>query len=96
MAHYSDTRARHRHPRRAKHNPLYGPTMILVVATVAAIVYVGYVLWPRWPAGQVSLDAPSVPITIAGSMLNIVPAMVIGTEGASRETWPAGQRGHST
>ena len=38
MAHYSDTRARHRHPRRAKHNPLYGPTMILVVATVAAIV----------------------------------------------------------
>ena len=76
MAHYSDTRARHRHPRRAKHNPLYGPTMILMVATVAAIVYVGYVLWPRWPAGQVSLDAPSVPITIAGTMFNIEPAAI--------------------
>lgn len=81
MAHYSahhsgHPRDRYRQPRRAKHSPLYGPVIALVAATLVAVGYVAYVLWPRWPAGQVSLDAPSIPITIAGTVFSIEPAAI--------------------
>lgn len=36
---------------------------------------VTYILWPRWP-DQVALDAPALPITIAGLPLNVPPAAI--------------------
>jgi len=34
---------------------------------------VAYILWPRWP-DAVSLDAPTLPITVGGLLLNVPPA----------------------
>jgi len=66
----------HDHARRRRQaaNPLAGPLLLFVGAAVIAIAYVAYVLWPRWPDVPVSLDAPSLPITIAGVTFNIEPA----------------------
>ena len=41
-----------------------------------AAAYVAYVLWPRWPDAPVTLDAPSLPITVAGVTFNIEPAAI--------------------
>jgi hypothetical protein len=41
---------------------------------LAALAYVGYVLWPRWPAPRV--DAPTLPITVAGVAFNLPPAAI--------------------
>ena len=38
--------------------------------------YVAYVLWPRWPDAPVALDAPSLPIVVAGVAFNIEPAAI--------------------
>ena len=43
---------------------------------VIAAAYVAYVLWPRWPDAPVALDAPSLPIIVAGVMFNIEPAAI--------------------
>jgi hypothetical protein len=66
--------ATHRH-RRAP-NPLTGPLLLFAAAGVIAIAYVAYVLWPRWPDAPVALDAPSLPVTVAGVTFNIEPAAI--------------------
>ena len=50
--------------------------LIIIFATVAvlAFVYIGYVLWPRWPTPR--LDAPALPITVAGVAFNLAPAAI--------------------
>ena len=68
-----DMRSRRR--RRAA-NPLTGPLLVGAAAAVLALGYVAYVLWPRWPDAPVALDAPSLPITIAGVTFNIEPAAI--------------------
>jgi len=57
-------------------NPLTGPVVVAAAAALLAIGYVAYVLWPRWPDVPVALDAPSLPITIAGTAFNIEPAAI--------------------
>lgn len=52
------------------------PTLVFLAATLAAGLYVAYVLWPRWPGTAVTLDAPTLPITIAGETFNIEPAAI--------------------
>jgi hypothetical protein len=67
------------HPSRRRHvgrSPLTGPVLLFVAATVTAAAYVAYVLWPRWPEAPVTLDAPSLPIVIAGVAFNIEPAAI--------------------
>lgn len=64
---------RHR-KRHTGHGPLAGPVLLFAAVTVTAALYVAYVLWPRWPEAPVSLDAPSLPITVAGTFFNIEPA----------------------
>ncbi len=67
------------HPSRRRHvgrSPLTGPVLLFVAATVTAAAYVAYVLWPRWPEAPVTLDAPSLPIVIAGVVFNIEPAAI--------------------
>ncbi len=73
------TLARHRRTarkRRSSHNPLARPLLLLAGAVVVAALYIGYVLWPRWPDVPVTLNAPSLPIVIAGVNFNIEPAAI--------------------
>ncbi len=57
-------------------SPLTGPLLLFAAAAVIAVAYVAYVLWPRWPDVAVALDAPSLPITVAGVTFNIEPAAI--------------------
>jgi len=62
--------------RRAGPSPLTAPVLLFAAATIIAAVYVAYVLWPRWPDTPVALDAPSLPIVIAGVAFNVEPAAI--------------------
>jgi hypothetical protein len=69
------------HPRRTArrrhgHNPLAAPVLVFAAVCAFAAIYVAYVLWPRWPDAPVALDAPSLPIMIAGAAFNIEPAAI--------------------
>jgi hypothetical protein len=52
--------------------------MIAIVAVLmaAAGTFVSYVLWPTWPTSGVALDAPPIPVTVAGALFNVPPAAV--------------------
>jgi hypothetical protein len=43
---------------------------------LAVVAYIVYVLWPRWPGAPVALDAPELPITIAGVVFEVPPAAI--------------------
>ncbi len=62
--------------RKAGHNPLAGPLLLFGGAVLIAALYIAYVLWPRWPGVPVALDAPSLPIVVAGVNFNIEPAAI--------------------
>jgi hypothetical protein len=62
--------------RRMRRSPFAGPLLLFAAVAAAAVAYVGYVLWPRWPQPAVTLDAPSLPIVIAGVAFNIEPAAI--------------------
>jgi hypothetical protein len=50
----------------------------LVVVLVAAGVgaFVAYMLWPTWPNAPIAVDAPAIPITVAGVLFNVPPAAI--------------------
>ena len=52
------------------------PTAVLIVLLAVAGIFVSYVLWPTWPKIRGSLDAPAVPITVAGVLFNVPPAAI--------------------
>ena len=64
------------HKRRGAPSPLTAPVLLFAAVTVTAAAYVAYVLWPRWPDSAVALDAPSLPIIVAGVFFNIEPAAI--------------------
>jgi hypothetical protein len=66
---------RHRRKRRA-HNPLFAPVLAFAGAIALAVGFVAYVLWPRWPDVPVALDAPALPIVVAGTSFSIEPAAI--------------------
>ncbi len=35
-----------------------------------------YILWPSWPKSAVPLDAPAIPVTVAGALFNVPPAAI--------------------
>lgn len=47
---------------------------ITIVAAVAG--FVAYVLWPTWPSEPTAVDAPSIPITVAGVLFDVPPAAI--------------------
>jgi hypothetical protein len=49
---------------------------LVAVLTAAAGAFVSYVLWPTWPRSNVPLDAPAIPVTIAGVLFNVPPAAI--------------------
>lgn len=81
MAQYADARSRHDRNRRShRHSGRFGafgfPLLVFLLATAAAIAYIAYILWPRWPETPVTLDAPTLPITVASETFNIEPAAI--------------------
>ena len=56
-------------------------TLLAALAIAAALLaavatFVSYLLWPTWPKSQVSLDAPAIPVIVAGVLFNVPPAAV--------------------
>jgi hypothetical protein len=49
---------------------------IVAVLMAAAATFVSYVLWPTWPKSGVPLDAPAMPVTVAGALFNVPPAAI--------------------
>ena len=76
MATLTHAPARRGRRRSAGRSPLSGPLMLFAVAALSAAAYVAYVLWPRWPDAPVTLDAPALPIIVAGVTFNIEPAAI--------------------
>lgn len=46
----------------------------VLMATAAA--FISYILWPTWPKSDIPLDAPAVPVTVAGVLFNVPPAAI--------------------
>src|SRR5499426_3597790 len=72
--HVSQQRGRHLRRRRRGTSQLLLPLIVFAAIAFTAFVYIGYVLWPRWPTPR--LDAPSLPITVAGVAFNLPPAAI--------------------
>jgi len=50
---------------------------VVATATVAAVgTLVAYLLWPTWPKSPLALDAPAIPVIVAGVLFNVPPAAV--------------------
>lgn|SRR5436305_1011237 len=71
------------HINRQRARPLYRrnggqrllvPLIVVAAVALSAFGYVAYVLWPRWSAPR--LDAPPLPITVAGVAFNVPPAAI--------------------
>jgi hypothetical protein len=69
-------RAKPVRPRSARRNPLIGSLVLLAAVVIIGAAYVTYVLWPRGEEPPLSLDAPSLPIIVAGVSFNIEPAAI--------------------
>ena len=50
------------------------PLIIAAAVALSAFGYIAYVLWPRWSAPR--LDAPPLPITVAGVAFNLPPGAI--------------------
>ena len=51
------------------------PLVVSLALALLAVGFVAFVLWPRWP-GADSLNAPALPITVAGELFNVPPAAI--------------------
>ena len=63
-------------PRLRKRGFLWLPVAIFIAGVIGAGIWVTYILWPRWPAADMALDAPSLPIMVNGVNFNIPPAAI--------------------
>jgi hypothetical protein len=62
--------------RRKAGSVLWLPLAFLAVLVVAAGSFVSYMLWPTWPSAPIPLDAPAVPVTVAGVLFNVPQAAI--------------------
>jgi hypothetical protein len=51
------------------------PLVVSLALALLAVGYVAFVLWPRWP-GADALNAPALPITVAGELFNVPPPAI--------------------
>jgi hypothetical protein len=52
------------------------PFAFFVIPLIAAACFVAYVLWPSWPSAPTALNAPALPITVAGTLFEVPPAAI--------------------
>jgi hypothetical protein len=52
------------------------PFVSLLLLIAAGAGFVSYVLWPTWPSQPTPLDAPAIPVTVAGVLFDVPPAAV--------------------
>jgi hypothetical protein len=52
------------------------PLAVMVLLAAAVVAFVSYVLWPTWPSEPAALDAPAIPVTVAGVLLDVPPAAI--------------------
>jgi hypothetical protein len=62
--------------RRRTRGRLTLPFVVIVVLAAGAAAFVSYVLWPTWPSQQAPLDAPAIPISVAGVLFDVPPAAI--------------------
>jgi hypothetical protein len=66
--------------RQPSQRPRAGRLALLLAVPVSSIALcialVAYLLWPRWPSPPIALDAPSLPITVGGTLFNVPPAAI--------------------
>lgn len=55
---------------------LWLPFAALAAIVIAAGCFVSYVLWPTWPGKAIPLDAPALPVTVAGVLFDVPPAAI--------------------
>lgn len=75
MAH-AHAAPRRRRPAREGRRLLVLPLLVPAGGAVLAIAFIAYVLWPRWPSTPIAIDAPALPITVAGVTFSIPPAAI--------------------
>jgi hypothetical protein len=59
-----------------KRNLLWTPVAVFAAGILGAVILIAWLLWPRWPSAEMSLDAPSLPVTVNGVNFNIPPAAI--------------------
>ncbi len=52
------------------------PVALFLALAAAATGFVSYLLWPSWPKPKAALDAPSLPVTIAGVLFEVPPGAI--------------------
>jgi hypothetical protein len=52
------------------------PFVVMVLIAAAVVAFVSYVLWPAWPSEPAALDAPAIPVTVAGVLFDVPPAAI--------------------
>lgn len=62
--------------RRRSRGLLTLPFVSIAVLVAGAAAFVSYVLWPTWPAPPTPLDAPALPINVAGVLFDVPPAAI--------------------
>src|SRR3974390_1694029 len=67
---------RPRRHRRSARGLLVLPLALLAVLLIGAGIFVSSALWPTWPSGPVSLDAPAIPITVANVLFDVPPRAI--------------------
>jgi len=65
--------------RRSARGLFTSPFAAFVASVAAAVGFVAYVLWPTWPSAPAALDAPALPITVAGVLFQVPPAAIRAT-----------------
>jgi hypothetical protein len=72
----ADVLGRSRRRRKRGGGLLWLPFAALAAIVIAAGWFVSYVLWPTWPGKAIALDAPALPVTVAGVLFDVPPAAI--------------------
>lgn len=68
--------SQHPQSRRKMRGFLLLPFAFLAAPLLASAFFVAYVLWPTWTPATVALNAPALPITVAGVLFEVPPAAI--------------------
>jgi len=67
------------HATRRPRGLLMLPMTFLGLLVAGAGIFVAFALWPTWPGAPIPLDAPAIPITVAGVLFDVPPAAIRAT-----------------